>query len=516
MLSNKRKIILFLIASLCFGIVAAVSDTFGKQQMPVSFVKFVIASIGFFTAAVCLERFSSRHFSAAKPLSRRQLLCVFVAYLLVGVLFLLIYYPGTGNYDTIYIYSASKFAKVSGQHPICYVALARLTVLIAKLFGKGYETAFLLFTIAQVVLGAMCYTYALYWLQQHGASKGILITVFLYYLLSPVLNVYRISIQKDVPYSYVVMLLFMYIYDLAGSKKAGLRTTLYGMLLMVCSFLRSNGLFTMLFLLAILFLLLKQNRRTIIAMLLTLVLVNSVVTFAEKRIGVERLFKESVGIPLQQIAYTIVHDGKITPENLAFIDRVVPIDYIKEHFDPWTADRLKWGGSPIDDDFLYHHKKEFIRTYLQTVFANPILCIKEELYATNGFWSLYKPDTNLIFDSLYVKTYAKWLERNGVRMKEVLPDSLQQYAEKAMNIAIEYTPWCGVSFWISLFFMTVLVSQGKRKALTASLIILCGWVIIMISTPVAYQYRYTLYVQMINPILFALIFIKKPSAVNAD
>ena len=158
-------------------------------------------------------------------------------------------------------------------------------------------------------------------------------------------------------------------------------------------------------------------------------------------------------------------------------------------------------------DLIY--KIPFIKTYLRTFVHNPLQCIEAELYATNGFWSLYKPDTNLIYDSLYVEHYANWLERNEVTIKQVLPSGVQEMIDHTMNRLIDFMPWCGVCFWISIFLIVIHAGLGNKAALISYTLILCGWVIIMISTPVAYQYRYTLYVDLIDPLLLALLFIQR-------
>jgi len=61
-------------------------------------------------------------------ISKKLLVLLFSIYMIVGFLFLLVYYLGTGNYDTIYIYNGNNLTYLCAQHPVCYVFLARLTV----------------------------------------------------------------------------------------------------------------------------------------------------------------------------------------------------------------------------------------------------------------------------------------------------------------------------------------------------------------------------------------------------
>lgn len=103
--------------------------------------------------------------------------------------------------------------------------------------------------------------------------------------------------------------------------------------------------------------------KRILAFLLVLILASGGVSIFENQLGVKHLFKETMGIPLQQIAATVYYDGEMTTEQAEFIDRILPLEFIKEKYDPYTSVPLKWSGSPIDDDYLYEHKAEFLKVW---------------------------------------------------------------------------------------------------------------------------------------------------------
>lgn len=78
---------------------------------------------------------------------------------------------------------------------------------------------------------------------------------------------------------------------------------------------------------------------------------------------------ESVGIPLQQICYTVVRDGTLTEKNGKFLEHVIPIQTIKERYSPVSADNIKFNPE-FDTAFFEAHKAEFIKLYLRMLPAN--------------------------------------------------------------------------------------------------------------------------------------------------
>ncbi|MDD3252711.1 MAG: DUF6020 family protein [Lachnospiraceae bacterium] len=215
----------------------------------------------------------------------------------------------------------------------------------------------------QILLTAVVYSYCLLWLYEKGIDKRIWLIMVMIYTLYPFLNIIMVNIFKDIPFSLLILMWIPLLYEFWKSKGEILQnahTMLLICLLLLFSLLRNNGVYVSAFLIFCMFITYPSRWKSYIALSGVLVVVIFASHGFEKKNHITHLFKETVGIPLQQMAGVVYYNGKIDDEQLQFIEQVIPVKFIKENYNPYSADKLKWGGAPLDNAFLDNHKKEFM------------------------------------------------------------------------------------------------------------------------------------------------------------
>ncbi len=428
----------------------------------------------------------------------------------IGVGYLLIYWPGTGLYDTVYIIKTEHWG-VAQQHPWFYYLIISKIVDLVSLLGGGYDVAVPLISFIQIAVSAGIYSYGLVWLRRKGINKILWGIIAAVYVISPVFSMYMITQLKDVPYSLLLFIWVPVLYDVwesDGELLKDRKTIVKICVFLILSLLRNNGIYVSAFIIFGLFVFYKKFWKQLILFTGVLLLVVVGSGRFEKAHNITHLFKETVGIPLQQMAATVYYDGEITDEQEEFINNVIPVEFIKEKYNPYSADTLKWGNSPLNNEFLNENKVEFLKVWAQMLFPNFKIYVEAYLRNTYSFWSLTTSNQNKIYNTFYVESFEEWYEQENIRIKNILPEKLQEKAENVTVKLAQISPESGMLLWMVILLLLSLGYVYGLSIVTVGLPLIGGWLTIMISTPVAFQWRYTLYMLMALPLIIGFIFIK--------
>ena len=88
---------------------------------------------------------------------------------------------------------------------------------------------------------------------------------------------------------------------------------------------------------------------------------------------------------LQQISYVAVKGESLTFEQQEFLDQIIPSDRIREVYDPFVADNVKFDES-FDNKFLDANSGEFLKVWSQLLWKYPADYIKAYAMLTIGYW----------------------------------------------------------------------------------------------------------------------------------
>lgn len=418
----------------------------------------------------------------------------------------LTYYPGCLTPDSLLSISQSMGDKaLSNHHPVLFTMVVKVFVQIGRMIGKP-SVGVGLFSLFQMAVMSGILSYGLYWLMRHRVPKLPVIFAGLYFVLSQVFPLYAISMWKDVLFGGVLLLLCLYLYDVWESHGERLGTVkgllhLVVLAILAC-FLRNNGVyvvFVLLVVLAVYYRKFIKKTAPVFAAVMALVLIIQGPVY--NALGIEQsAFEEAAGIPLQQIGRTVAMDGKMTEEQKAYLERVMPLERIKSQYDPYTSNLLKFDET-FDSAYFNETKGEFLKTWAQMLFPNFKHYVKAYLMETQGYWHPTTKDWIVAMPEYtgdpYGITSTDWVYVATGR-------SLKEYMEEMTDFLS-----IGAMVWITVFCVGVMVAKKQKGKWLFALPLFLLWGTNMIAAPTYCEFRYMFSFALALPFVIAAMLMKR-------
>lgn len=435
----------------------------------------------------------------------------FLLLILLWSPYLLAYYPGILTPDSLTSLLQAKDLSLLYNHiPVAYTLLVALFARIGWQIGDANFGVFL-FSLAQLLIMAGVLSYSAYWLRAKMRRPAAACIALLFYGMNPVIAMHSITMWKDVLFSAWIVLLCLFLFDMAlgGGKrldsKKGMRE-LCVLLLLVC-FGRNNGLYVAVFCLGVLLIVYKDVRKKLLVrgggLLLAVLLIQGP---GYNALGINQSgFAESVGIPLQQISYTVIHDAELSEQDGEFLEKIIPVSAIEESYSPVSADNIKF-NQEFNTAFFEENKGGFVKLYLKLLPAHLRSYTESYLLSTSGFWQIERTNW-LVGEEVYENDM-------GIYNIDLLKEYFQSDWKEGVPDLITLMKWIpitnvGVMVWLVFFFIAAGFALRQRfKAFLAVPLIGC-WITLMIATPVASQFRYVYYYHLMLPIVCILFFAGK-------
>ena len=166
-------------------------------------------------------------------------------------------------------------------------------------------------------------------------------------------------------------------------------------------------------------------------------------------------FKESIAIPLQQIARTVSYSGDIDEESREYLESILPLSEWKSLYRPMCVDILKtsskYKASVIDED-----KGKFFSTWGKIMISNLPEYIKAYLMETYGFWGIETKNEYGFVDT-YIANNKLEIERSDY-IKEWFGKSL----EEVFYTKVDFLG-SGTLFWIMAFSIVLLIQRKRNR-----------------------------------------------------
>ena len=436
----------------------------------------------------------------------------------IGILTQLLYFPGVLSNDTAIIILVGKH--IAGQHPWIYIAFLKVLKKIVHLLGGTDYALIIIAVIFQIIIISLSYSLCLVWLKRKCVPKFSLILISCFYALCPILNLYKVTLIKDIPFSLGMLLLTPLMYEIWNTNGEILLKNRFLVVLSVCTllmFMRNNGpIISMLLAIYLLFQYKKYFRRILIYIIFIVTFVIST-KIVQTVIKVPYLFREAAGIPIQQIAATVYNNGSVNNEQLELINNILSVDLIMNDYDPYNVDPLKYNEMGVNDEFLNNNKERFIKLWAELLFKNFDIYVDSYLRTTYGFWSFSNDTTNMKYT--YIGAFddpellSEWINYEKIHEKEILPAYLQKNIEKVFD-SISVFLGVGVMAWLVVCIMLTLVKKYGCKFFIVGLPSIICWITLLISTPIAFQWRYGLAFAYILPILYGMVLIPNSKSVK--
>lgn len=328
----------------------------------------------------------------------------------------------------------------------------------------------------------------------------------------PFMGMYSIYLSKDVIFSEIMMLLCLKIYDLIKLDGEPLERPAecvkLAVLFLLSTMLRNNGIYIAI-VMAVVFLLLYRRywKQILIVFVCVIGLFRVWYGPVFSAIGIEKQsFAEAASVPLQQVGYVLWEGKEFDAEDMAFLERLMPVEKVKEVYEPGYTDPYKF-NEEFNDAFLNENVGEFMKVWSHGLTKFLLEYIEAYLHQTLGYW--HYGETNSVCTQGIVENTL------GVEQIDVIDGvigfSLETLLEELVLAGRKAPIVCILgSMAMQMFMVLLLILQYVRKGNAKQgfylipLVIL--WATIMVATPAFCLLRYLFPIFVLWPFLIAEFF----------
>lgn len=425
-----------------------------------------------------------------------------------------LYFPGAGMNDTINCIISFH----NDNQPLVYQVIIYFGMKGLMHLTSSMTISYAFLVAMQMVLMSAIIAWIAKWLYMKKVRSLIINLFIAYYAFMPVVADYSITLVKDSLFGICMMALIPLLYDIVSGNGEIIREKRFNVIFLLVLFginvFRSNGKYIV-FILLILFLILFKNKRFYLAVLVFMMIINSIVSYGEKRFIVgDATFRESISVPLVQIGAVLTADGYISDENKEVLSNVLPLDTWEERYCFWFSDSIKFNEN-FNNEWLNEHKAIFISTWFSILKDNLEIYVKSYLCHTYGLWNISPFNPTDFSQSFFTRInnntgddswQGQFCINNALNNRDINPGTLSEYLNdffnKAFCVGLIFRP--GIMFWFCMGLMVILCIYKKSQMCCIFLPIILNWIIMMIASPASYIYRYSFYLFLSIPILFAI------------
>lgn len=440
---------------------------------------------------------------------------VFAVTCLVDAVFLLAFFPGVMEYDSFVQMCQVYGTEYSNHHPWLHTMLIRLIYETGYTLLGSYNRAFALYCVFQILILAFAFACVLGYLAKKGVRDVYLLLIGAVYILSPINQMYSITMWKDIPFGvtvvlFTVLLCVMRDYLEEGHSNKWCWFAFIPIGFGLC-FFRSNGLYVFLGMIPFLIWAFWKQKRavlSVIAVILALGVVYKGPVFEHFQVK-EPDPIESLSIPAQQIAAVISYDGEISEEQKRLLSEVVELEKVPEAYLSSTtcSDAIKNLVRETDNqEYIGEHAGEFVETWVSLFFDNPRIYVEAFIDETRGYW---------YHNTKFPFIWATYIQENGMGIDRAsqLPEKMVQGIRGYLDAYKKhFDEYLSVGLFIYLFFVCLMCAvQKKSNYLIAYLPALGIWGTLLIATPVFADLRYAYAIYLAVPFLTCLTVVDSTS-----
>ena len=441
----------------------------------------------------------------------RPTAALFVLYLICYLPYYLTFFPGNCGRDTWESLSmAEDLIPWTNHHPVLFTGAMMVVRKITGFLPLTGSVAVFSFLQMMAVAGALSYlTARILKTRVHVVCKVFAVGMF---ALHPFVGMYSIYLSKDVLFSVIMVLLSIKLYDVITGKGELLAKPAecikLSVLFLLSSMLRNNGMYIAI-IMAVIFLLLykKYWKQILILYACAIGLFQIWQGPVFKAIGIEKQsFAEAASVPLQQIGYVLWEGEIFSEEDMAFLEELMPIEKVKEVYQPGYTDPYKFDEA-FNDAFLNDHVGKFLGVWWNGCQSHFSSYVKAYLMQTVGYW--HYGETNSVC------TQGCTENELGVEQVDVIKNmtgiSLEPIFEKLVLAGRKAPVICMLgSMAMQIFMVFLVIIQYVRRKCTQQTIWLVPlvilWGTIMVATPAFCLLRYLFPIFLLWPFLFAEFF----------
>lgn len=431
---------------------------------------------------------------------------------------IIISYPGytTSGYwwSLSYFYGIDKFsAHVPPVHTIVIGALMEF----GSILGNSNVGLFLC-VLLQVIIFALILSYIFQTMKFMKTPLWLIKTTYIVSILAPYYTHYVVTVLRDNPYSYGVMLLsieLIYFFILKEKFwKSRKHLLLFDIAISMIIFFRKNGIYLavlMFFVLLVYFFIRRKKEfqtrliRKFILLLFPIVLSIFISVLINICFDVEAgSIREALSLPFQQTArYINKYGNEVTEEEKKAISKILDYETIEESYNPLLSDPVK---DTFNEETTRNDLKDYFIVWIKQFIKHPFVYIEATLNQNYLLW--YPFENN---EMLYINVFDGSTEET----KQLVDIHVISNLEKLQNLVKEFDylmffmPVIGLlsnlGFYNLVLFFILVFSVYKKYCiwLLASLPVWISNIIIIFAPCIKNHSRYGLPIIYSAPILIA-------------
>lgn len=439
-----------------------------------------------------------------KKYNKKPVLSIFCLLLLFYIPYVIVFYPGTMNMDSLFeieqFYGTFKWTT---HHPIFPTFMYGI---LMKIGTKIIDNNFGIFlsNIIQLLLSCFVISLSINYIFQNTKNRlfrNILIIIFAFFPIW-VINFY--SCVKDIWFS-ISFLLFMVctMKYYKEEKFTKVDWVLYIMSIIFTILFRNNGLHIMvLSLLSLFFLFDKRKKLKFMICMLFCILFSIIfnMTFTKIYDIKKGSVREVLSIPLQQTSnYVIKYD--LTSEEKKVINKIVRIENIKNNYNPETIDYVK---ANYNNQATNLDLKNYFITWIKMFFKHPKSYVSATLNSTYGY---FYPNKFEFKDNVAQLTIdaPKFVNKDNFKISHIEKfDTARNMFIKVIDI-LRVIPIigllfnCGTYTWILILDTLLLLINNKKKILILSPLYFV--LLVCVASPVNALVRYMIPIMITIPFI---------------
>lgn len=443
----------------------------------------------------------------SKKENKKWILTVGTLISLCWLPFFLAFYPGVGMNDEIYVMQDP--IGMTNQ-PIMYNLFLAFFYKAGLFLFDNYFVGTAAVILVMMYCMALAIAYVLRWILNKGLSKRIIFVYGLYYTFFPLIIDYAIAAVKDKAFAVALMLLVPITFDLTKEKFRDCSWKRLRYFMLVCLLMmwtRNNGGYIFIVFCGCILYVMHGSKKQFLKLAVPMLICGMLPALV-----MGKNFSEGLGVPLQQISRVVALERPISDLDKVFINRMMPLELIKKHYNPHNVDRIKW-NSAYDRQYTDTHKQEFFATWWNLFKQYPKDYVTAWLFTTQGFWGIVDWDEYGPWQSkfgkaydikIYLASYKGGLD-NGFQVSEfnIVPYTLRENLGKYVW-SYSVFPMGGICFWFTIVLGLLMISRKQSHLLIVLAPALLCSLTLIIASPIAHALRYVFYYPLCLPLFFAL------------
>ena len=441
----------------------------------------------------------------------------FLIILICWIPYIVIYYPGilmpdssnqikqffgleiSKNSATDSVNLIDENVKITNHHPVLHTVLLGMCMKVGKLIGNDNFGVFLC-SLIQILLLSIALSYIVNFMKKIKTNNILRVVTLIIFSLLPIFPMHALEITKDILFTAFLIFYMINIYFLvkkANIEKFSKKEIIKLLFISICiCFTRNNGIYVILFSLPLLFVIDKKNRKNIITICITIILINKIflsIIFPALRIPTN-IKREMLSIPFQQTArYVKEHNSEVTEEEKNIIDRVLEYDTLAKRYNPVHADSVKnkFNKDASDEDLRNYFSvwgKQLLKhptTYIQATLNNYYGYVYPECKITE-FTTKYIVNNDTRLNGTKKFNYKYMSKYKGLRkiVKKIL-ETIQKVPVISWITNIAFNVW-------AIILMIVYMCYTKKYRYIICMMPIVSIILVNFASPVNAYFRYAM------------------------